>query len=192
MKQQKDALKTVESKPSLHTKERIMMKKQIALIAAAAIVTFSGCGDDRSHPKGIDGEDNPIVYKNPTAVIDLNNTTHTYVSVLDQYTVGGGTRMTIGDPFIFSGARSQDNDEDNQSIQNYNWSISHTFSPNCVETNTTGNQIVFNFAHTLSTAADYNVTCRDEAVDNGEINVTLTVTDDEGKTASTTKAIKTN
>ena len=170
-----------------------MIKKQITLAAVtAAVLAFSGCGDDRSHPKGVDKDGNPIVYKNPTAIIDLNNTTHTYVPSLNQYTVGGGARTTISDPFIFSGARSQDNDENNQSIQTYAWNVSHTFSVNCVDINKTGDSAVFKFIHTLSSASDYNVSCSKEAVDNGEINASLTVTDNEGSTATTTKVIKTN
>jgi len=106
-------------------KEHSMIKKQIAAVAAVAVLAFSGCGEDRSHPKGIDADGNPIVYANPTAVIELNSTTHTYVSVLDAYTVGGGARATIADPFIFTGDKSQDNDENNQSITNYIWSVSH-------------------------------------------------------------------
>jgi uncharacterized protein YceK len=170
----------------------IMIKKEMVLVATAAILVLSGCGEDRSHPKGVDADGNPIVYKNPTAIIDLNNTTHTYVPALDQYTVGGGARTTLDDPFIFSGAKSHDNDENNQSITGYDWQIVHSFSAACVDVNTTGDSAVFKFLHTISSEADYNVTCRDEAVNNGEINATLTVTDNEGKQASTTKVVKTN
>jgi hypothetical protein len=169
-----------------------MIKKQIALAATAVVLILGGCGEDRSHPKGVDANGNPIEYKNPTAIIDLNNTTHTYVPALDQYTVGGGARTTLNDPFIFSGARSHDNDENNQSITQYAWSISHTFSNACVDINQTGDSAIFKFLHTVSSEADYNETCRDEAINNGEINATLTVTDNEEKRATTTKVVKTN
>ncbi len=190
MKQKKGALKIVESKPSSHTKERIMIKKQILLTAVAALLTFWGCGEDRSHPKGVDADGNPIVFKNPTAVIELNATTHIYVAASDTYTVGGGARDTVGNPFIFDGLKSQDNDENNQSITNYQWSISHTFIPECVDINTTESQTVFKFINV--DANETNRTCYNLAVGDGEINATLVVTDDEGKTASTTKAIITN
>ncbi len=164
-----------------------MIKNITAVATTVAVLVFSGCGDDRSHPKGVDENGNPIVYANPTAVIELNATTHTYAAPTDAYTVGGGTRSTVSDPFIFTGDKSHDNDENNQSITGYAWSVSHTFIDACVDINKSNATMTFKFLHT-----DTNNTCLDEAINNGEINATLTVTDNEGKTASTHRNIKTN
>ncbi len=160
-----------------------MIKKQITLTAIAALLTFSGCGEDRSHPNDENG--NPIVYANPTAVIELNATTHN--EARGEYTID---RVETGNPFIFDGSKSQDNDENNQSIVSYQWSVNHTFTAACVDINTTGNRAVFKFINV--DANDTNQTCYNEATDNGEINTTLTVTDNEGKTATVDKNIKTN
>jgi len=65
--------------------------------------------------------------------------------------------------------------------------VYHTFSDACVDINKTGSKVIFQFIHT-----DTNNSCLTEAVDNGEINVTLTVTDNEAKTATAAKNIKTN
>ncbi len=152
-----------------------MIKKQILLTAVAALLTFSGCGDDRSHPN--DGSGTPIVYKNPTAIIDVNGTEHVQQDV-------NGTTYTyrvdnnLSNPFIFSGSRSQDNDEDNQSIQSYDWNITSTFSEDCLDINSTGSQSIVKLC--------------DEAFTDGDINVTLKVTDDEAATASTQIVIKIN
>lgn len=161
------------------------MKKQIAVVATIVAIAFSGCGDDRSHPN--DGTDVQIVYKNPTAVIDLNSTTH--LPSRGGYTVDR-TDTGTKNPFIFDGSKSQDNDEDNKSISNYQWSVNHTFISSCVDVNATGNKAVFKFLNV--DANETNTTCYDEATGAGEINATLTVTDNEGKTNSITKSIKTN
>ncbi len=163
------------------------MKKEIFATTLLAVALLSGCGDrggdcERT-TKGVGAP--KIEYKDPVAIIDLNSTTHTYVPSLGEYTID---RTHIENPFIYDGSRSQDNDENNQSITKYQWHFSHTFSPACVDINTSaGVKAVFRFANT-----DTNDTCQNEALNNGEINATLTVTDDEGKTASTTKSIKTN
>ena len=165
-----------------------MISIKNSLIAAAVVtVVLSGCGDDRSHPKGVDKQGNPIVYADPTAVMELNATTHTYAAVTDAYTVGGGTRTTVADPFIYDGSKSHDNDENNQSISQYAWTVSHTFIDSCVDINKTASLMKFRFIRT-----DTNNTCLQQAINNGEINVTLTVTDNEGKTAVAHKNIKTN
>jgi len=152
-----------------------MMKKQIALIAAAAIVTFSGCGDDRSHPD--DGSGVQIVYKNPTAVIDVNGTEHIKLGENNNiftYRVDSN----LSNPFILSGDRSHDNDENNQSIQSYDWNITSTFSKDCLDINSTGSQSVIKLC--------------DEAFTDGDINITLTVIDDEDIAATTKVIIKIN
>ncbi len=156
-------------------------------IAAAMIglLAFSGCGEDRSHPAGVDDNGNPIVYKSPTAVIELNATTHQLSR--GEYVVD---RVDTGNPFIFDGSASHDNDENNQSIVDYQWTISHSFIDACVDINITGQKAIFKFIHV--DANESNQTCYNEATDNGEINASLTVKDNEGKSASTTKSIKTN
>jgi hypothetical protein len=159
----------------------ISLKKSI-LIAGVVALVLGGCGDDRSHPKGVDENGNPIVYSNPTAIIDINATTHDFIN--GEYTLD---RRNLSNPFIFDGSRSHDNDEDNQSISQYAWSVNHSFSNACVDINKTGNRAVFKFIN-----IDTNTTCLNEARDNGEINVTLTVTDNENKTATATRNIKTN
>ena len=164
----------------------IDVKKSILTVAVLALV-LGGCGEDRSHPKGVDENGNPIVYKNPTAVIDLNATDHTYADVTKAYTVGTGARNHLGSPFIFDGIRSHDNDENNASIKSYQWDLSFTHNPLCVDINKTDNTAIFKFINT-----DTNNTCLNAAITPGEINATLTVTDDEGKTDTTTKSIKTN
>ncbi|RUM65527.1 MAG: hypothetical protein DSZ06_04855, partial [Sulfurospirillum sp.] len=76
----------------------------------------------------------------------------------------------------------------NQSIEHYSWSIVSSFPSNCVDINaSTQEKAIFRFKNT-----DSNNSCRTEALNNGEINATLTVTDDEGKTDTTTRNIKTN
>ena len=162
-----------------------MIKKITVVATTVAVLVFSGCGDDRSHPKGVDAAGNPIVYANPTAVIDLNSTTHDLVRGV--YNID---TVDTGNPFIFDGSKSQDNDENNQSIVGYQWSVNHTFTAACVDINTTGTRAVFKFINV--DVNDTNQTCYNEATDNGEINTTLTVTDDEGKTAIARKNIKTN
>jgi len=162
-----------------------MINFKNSLVATAVLaLALGGCGDDRSHPAGVDQNGVPIVYANPTAIIDLNATTHVFVEVLGEYTVD---RTNLGNPFIFTGTKSHDNDENNQSIATYAWSIAHSFTDACVDVNTSNNQAVFKFLHT-----DTNATCTQEATDSGEINATLIVTDDEGKTAAATRSIKTN
>jgi len=165
-----------------------MKLTSVALLTSLAMI-LSACGEDRSHPSdpAAANYQPEIVLKSPTAVIDLNASTHTYVENLDAYTVGGGARTTVEDPFTFSAASSHDNDEDNQSIVSYSWNVTHTFSANCVDINTTAGQTIFHFANT-----DTNTTCFQEAVDNGEINATVTVKDDEGATDTETMLIKTN
>ena len=158
------------------------MKKNIAILATIATMIFSGCGDDRSHPK--DGVFNLDGNATPTAVIDLNATTHEYSDIDKAYTID---RTNAENPFIFLGKSSHDNDENNQSIKKYEWNVSHTFSPVCIDVNKTSDLVRVHFANT-----DANTTCRSQAINSGEINATLTVTDDEGKTDSTTMSIKTN
>ena len=152
----------------------ISIKKSI-LAGAVIALAFGGCGDDRSHPN--DGSGKHIVYKNPTAVIDVNGTAHIK---LDE----NGSTLTyradnnLSNPFIFSGARSHDNDQNNQTIVAYDWNITSSFSEDCLDINSTGAQSI--------------VLLCNEAFTDGDINVTLKVTDDEHKTATTTKIIKIN
>ncbi len=155
------------------------------IITVVAVLALSGCGEDRSHPADFDAAGNPIDYKNPTAVIELNATTHTLAR--GKYTID---RADTGNPFIFNGSKSHDNDEANQSITAYAWNIQHTFITNCVDLNTTGDKAIFKFIHV--DINESNTTCYDQATGSGDINVTLTVTDDEGKTATTNKNIQTD
>lgn len=161
------------------------MKKILSITTVAlAIVLLNGCGD-RGGDCDSDSLGAVIKYENPTAIIDINSTSHTYYARDNAYTID---RANVESPIIFDGNRSHDNDESNQSITNYAWSLTHTFPTNCVDINTSvPTKAVFRFINT-----DSNTTCRDQALNNGEINATLTVTDDEGKTDTTTKNIKTN
>ena len=144
-----------------------MIKEITAVAATTAVLVFSGCGDDRSHPN--DGNGNPIVYKNPTALIDVNGTKHIKQSESNGvYTYRVDNNLS--NPFIFSGDRSHDNDENNQRIQSYDWNITSTFSQTCLDINSTGSQSI--------------VKVCDEAFRDGDINVTLKVTDDEEKTST--------
>ena len=163
-----------------------MKKVFVATLSITAILAlFTACGNNRAGDcDSIDFKGAKISHKNPTAIIELNSTTHEYVPSLGEYTID---RNHIENPFIFTGDKSHDNDENNQSITNYNWSISHSFSSNCVDINKSASKLIFRFANT-----DTNDTCQAQALNNGEINVTLSVTDDEGKTDSTHKNIKTN
>ncbi len=164
----------------------IDVKKSILTVAVLALA-LSGCGEDRSHPKGVDANGNPINYANPTALIDLNATDHTYANATQAYTVGTGARNHLGSPFIFDGVKSHDNDENNQSITSYKWDFSFTHNPACVDIQKTSHTATFKFINT-----DTNNTCVNAAITPGEINATLTVTDNEGKTAIARKNIKTN
>ena len=140
-----------------------------------AVLAFSGCGEDRSHPD--DGTGVQIVYKNPTAVIDVNGTAHIKQdenNSIFTYRVDNN----LSNPFILNGDRSQDNDENNQSIQSYDWNITSTFSEDCLDINSTGSQSVVKLC--------------DEAFTDGDINVTLKVIDDEDVAATTNVVIKIN
>ncbi len=151
------------------------MMKKIAVATTVAVLVFSGCGEDRSHPD--DGTDVQIVYKNPTAVIDVNGTEHIKQSENNSiftYRVDNN----LSNPFILNGDRSQDNDENNQSIQSYDWNITSTFSEDCLDINSTGSQSVIKLC--------------DEAFTDGDINVTLKVIDDEDVAATTNVIIKIN
>lgn len=175
-------LKIVELKPLLETKELSMIKK-IAVATTVAVLVFSGCGEDRSHP--MDGNSTITVYANPVAVIEVNASTHQYVEALDQYTID---RAHINNPFIFDGIRSHDLDENNQSIVRHAWNVTTSLSETCVDINITGN--VARVAYNVERNATL---CTGQALTYGqEINVTLTVTDDEGAKATTIKNIKTN
>ncbi len=162
------------------------MKKEILITLTTVALIFSACGNNRGGDCDEMGGNlgSKVEYKNPTAIIDVNSTTHQYVPALKEYTID---RTHLENPFIFKGDRSQDNDENNQSITKYSWDIKHTFSTNCVDLNISGSTAIFRFDNT-----DTNETCANEAIDNGEINVSLTVTDDEGKTDTTIKTIGTN
>ncbi len=137
-------------------------------------LVLSGCGDDRSHPKKSINT-NSISYANPTAVIDINSTSHRAL-------LSKGTDVyrysNANDPFVLDGVSSHDNDERGDSIVAYDWNITSTFSNNCLDINQTGTKAI--------------VKVCDEALNDGEINATLVVTDDEGKKDTTTRIIKIN
>ena len=156
-----------------------MIKKQIAIVATIATMVFSGCGEDRSHPKGIDANGNPIVHKNPVAVIDLNNTTHQYSSAFNEYRYDTNNPQN---PFIFDGKNSYDLDENNQSIVNYDWNITVLYKTqldvNCTDINITDSRAIVKL-------------CPD-ARNDANITAKLIVTDDEGATDSASKFIKIN
>ncbi len=159
----------------------------ITTLTAVTLTLFSGCGSSRGGDCDKEGSKGAkIDYQDPTAIIDVNSTTHTYYDRDKAYTLD---RAHIENPFIFSPYKSHDNDENNQSITKYVWNITSSFSPSCVDINNTFSNNLARFAFKNT---DVNETCREEATKDGEIDVTLTVTDDEGKSNSTTKQIKTN
>ena len=152
------------------------MRKNIAILATVATMIFSGCGDDRSHPDGMDGG---VKFVNvaPTAIIDINSTGHNFLK-----TEGGFEVYRYEDantPFIFDASASHDGDENNQSIVSYDWNITSTFTrENCLDINNTGSIV-------------YLKVC-DEALNDGDINVSLTIKDDEDTTASALRRLKLN
>ena len=156
-----------------------MIKKQIAFVAALVVLTFSGCGEDRSHPKGIDRNGNPIVYKKPVAVIELNATTHTYDAQFNEYRYDTANQ---GNPFIFDGKKSHDLDENNQSITKYDWNVTVLYKTqldaNCTNINYTDSRAIVKL-------------CAD-ARNDANITAKLIVTDDEGATDTASKFISIN
>ena len=161
--------------------KRYIKQNTLALVAIS-LLAFSGCGEDRSHPKANNDNNNQpgnkIIYADPIAVIDINGTTnHLQKDINDTLTYRLDDTNT-NNPFIVSGLRSQDMDENNQSIVAYDWNITSTFTAGCLDVNNTGTVVRIK-------------TC-DEAFNDGDINITLTVTDDENKTASANKLIKIN
>jgi len=156
-----------------------MIKKQIAIVAIVATMVFSGCGEDRSHPKGIDANGNPIVHKNPVAMIDINATEHDFLKEVNG-TVEYDFRSTKHDsPFVIDGTRSHDMDTDGNNSVTYEWSYEEHFAvPNCADINNTGNGIV------------YIKLCETANQGDGNMTITLQVKDNEGETATTRKILK--
>ncbi len=137
-------------------------------------LVLSGCGDDRSHPKnGIKGSS--ISYANPTAVIDINSTTHRPQPQrgFDVYRYDSPSA-----PFILDGKDSHDNDERGEKIASYDWNITSSFGDGCLDLNNTGSSVIMKVC--------------EEAYNDGNITVRLTVTDDEGAKDSTSRVIKLN
>jgi hypothetical protein len=152
------------------------MKKNIAILATIATMIFSGCGDDRSHPKDLNISGNSVKYGDPIAIIDLNATNHKYLKDDNGTLVYRFSNMS--DKFIFNGNNSHDTDERNQKIISYDWNITSSFTNGCLDINKTGTYAYINIC--------------EEAYNDGSLNVVLTVTDDENKTATATKKIKIN
>ncbi len=155
------------------------IKQNTLALVAISLLAFNGCNDDRSHPKdNVTTSGNIITYANPIAVIDINGTTNLLQSDVNDTLTYRLDNTNTNNPFIVSGLRSQDMDENNQSIVAYDWNITSTFTAGCLDVNNTGTVVRIK-------------TC-DEAFNDGDINITLTVTDDENKTASANKLIKIN
>jgi hypothetical protein len=149
-------------------------QNRLALLAIM-VLAFSGCNDDRSHPDaGNNG--NSVVYGNPIAVIDVNGTGNTFQGENNGYLIY--RYADENNPFIFNCSNSYDSDENNQSIVGCDWNITSNFTDGCLDINNTGNIVYVNVCN--------------EAYNDGDINATLTVTDDESKTASSTQLIKLN
>ncbi len=156
------------------------IKQNTLALVAVSLLAFSGCGEDRSHPKNNNGGQPgyKITYADPIAVIDINGTTNLLQSDVNDTLTYRLDNTNTNNPFIVSGLKSQDMDENNQSIVAYDWNITSTFSAGCLDINNTGSVVRIK-------------TC-DEAFNDGDINITLIVTDDENKTASANKLIKIN
>ncbi len=154
------------------------MKYLILTTIVITTLALSGCGEDRSHPNPQNSNNTtPIVYKAPTAVIDINSTKH---MLLDNGDYRADNNLSY--PFILDGNRSFDNDENGSSIVAYDWNITSTFSDGCLDIN-------------KSAAADGSkviIKLCNEVFNNGDINATLTVTDDEDTNATTNKIIHIN
>ena len=156
-----------------------MIKKQITAVATLAVLAFSGCGEDRSHPKVIGADGNTIVYANPVAVIELNSTTHEYNSAFNEYRYDTNNPQN---PFIFDGKNSHDLDENNQSIVSYDWNVTVLYKTqldvNCTDINITDSLAVIKLC--VDARNDANITAK------------LIVTDDEGAIDSASRFITIN
>ncbi len=166
-----------------------MIKKQIAFITAVVVLAFSGCGEDRSHPKTGVGVKS-IQLQAPLASLGVSAPVRADgsrgYSLQDD---GDNNASTLAyrwfdkdDTLVFDASGSKDMDtKGTTAIQDYTWIVKNennaTMTDACIDQNQTGTKMIIKIC--------------DEADDREDevLSVTLFVKDNEGTTSSTKRTV---
>jgi hypothetical protein len=161
------------------------MRKNIIILATVATMIFSGCGEDRSHPKDSSSSLSPTP-KAPLATFSLDtNLTDNYTQTDD----GDNNDSTLylrwfskDDKLVFDGSKSRDLDSVGSGALSYDWIVKNedntTMSDSCIDQNATGSKLIIKIC--------------DEANDPEEekFSVTLKVTDDDNQSSSSITKVR--
>jgi len=156
------------------------MKNILLTTAVLAVVVLSGCGDRVGDCEN--GAGSKIVYKDPTAIVDVTPKGYTAEPDNDHNQSTLAFRWyNSNDPIIFDANRSKDQDFAGSQEVSYNWLVKNednaTMDDSCISKDINGSRLIVRIC--------------DQARDSEyeKFSVKLTVTDNEGKKASDYKLI---